>query len=137
MRTIFSALLLALLAGCRGSDPKSGWEYRTAHGAYSASLFYRFADGEGTTLIGSCNGEPSFMVDGGAWDGPEFSLTVDGKSWRFPTRQGEHGHYLEVEGQEANDAIAKATREISFQVGGWRRGMRPAGPLMKFVAGCS
>jgi len=136
MRTILSALLLALLTGCGGRDPKSGWEYRPAHGAYAASLFYRYADGEGTTLIGSCSGEPSFMIEGGAWDGPEFSLTAGGKSWLFPTRQNEHGHYLDVEGQEANQSIAKATTDIIFQVGSWRREIPPAEPLRRFVGDC-
>lgn len=137
MRTAFALLLLAMLGGCGRNLPKSGWEYRPNHGDYGAWLYYRFDDGQGTTLIGTCDGEPSFMIAGGAWNGPEFTLTEGGKSWRFPTSQGEHGHFLEVDGQEANQAIATATEGFSFQVGNWRRQIPPADPLRKFVADCS
>jgi hypothetical protein len=77
------------------------------------------------------------MIAGGAWGGPDFTLTADGKSWRFHTSQGEHGHYLPVDGYEANKALANATRSISFQVGKWRRDMQPAEALRSFVAHCS
>lgn len=137
MRAAFALLLLAVLGGCGRSLPKSGWEYRPEHGAYGAWLYYRFDDGEGTTLIGTCDGEPSFMIVGGAWTGSEFTLTAGGKSWRFHTMQGEHSHYLEVEGQVANQAIAQETGSFSFQVGNWRREIRAADPLRRFVADCS
>jgi len=137
MRTWFACSAVALVLGCSAKQPQSGWEYRPANGAYAASLFYDFNDGERTTLIGSCEGEPQFMIARGAWDGPEFTLTADGKSWRIHTSQGEHGHYLDVDRYEANQAIAKATRSISFQVGNWRRDLHPAEPLRRFVAGCS
>ncbi len=136
MRMLFAALLLALLVGCGERQPK-GWEYRPAHGAYAASLSYSFDDGEGTRFARSCNGEPQFMLTGGVWEGPEFTLTSGDKSWRFQTSQGEHGHYLVVEGREPNQAIAHATTEISFQVGKWRREIRPAEPLAKFVGDCT
>jgi hypothetical protein len=137
MRALSAALLLTLLAGCREDQAKSGWEYRAAHGAYTASLSYRFDDGEGTTLIGSCDGEPQFMLTRGAWDGPDFRMTADGKSWRFHSSQGEHGHSLVVSGHDANEAIANATTSIAFQVGNWRREIRPAAPLSRFASDCS
>lgn len=137
MRTLFASLMLALVLGCSARQPQSGWEYRPAHGDYAAWLFYRFGDGEGTTLIGSCEGEPQFMIAGGAWETPQFKLTVDERTWTLPTRQGEHGHYLPVAPQAAIEAIAEAKRRIIFQAGNWQREIRPAAPLKSFVAECS
>jgi hypothetical protein len=137
MRTLFSSLALVLVLGCSAKQPQSGWEYRPAHGAYEAALAYRFGDGEGTILIGSCVGEPQFMIAGGGWEAPQFTLTVDDRSWTFPTRQGEHGHYLPVETYVAGQAIAHAQRNIVFQAGNWRRELKPAAPLRSFVADCS
>jgi hypothetical protein len=137
MRVLLASLCLALLVGCGGRQVKSRWDYRPAHGSYAAWLFYTFPDGDRTTFIGSCAGEPQFMMAGGAWDGPEFTLTADGQSWRFHTSQGEHGHYLPVDGYDANHAIAAAKRTVSFQVGDWRRDIQPAEPLKRFVAECS
>ena len=137
MRTLFASLAVALVVGCGAKQPQSGWEYRPAHGAYAASLLYRFGDGEGTTLIGTCEGEPQFMIAGGAWDGPRFTLTADDRSWTLPTRQGEHGHYLPVELYIPDQAIAHAKHRIVFQAGNWRREIRPAPPLVSFVADCS
>jgi hypothetical protein len=136
MRCRLTCLILALLCGCSAKQP-TGWEYRPAHGAYAAWLYYHFGDGEGTTLIGSCDGEPNFMISGGSWEGPEFTVTADGKSWRFPTRQGEHGHYLVVDRSAPNQAIAAAMRSIAFRVGSWHRELAPAEPLRRFVAACS
>jgi hypothetical protein len=137
MRTLSSSLALVLVLGCSAKQPQSGWQYRPAHGAYAADLSYRFGDGEGTTLIGSCDGEPQFMIAGGAWETPQFTVTVDGRSWKFPTEQGEHGHYLPVETYAAGQAIAHAQRSIVFQAGNWRRELQPAPSLRSFVAGCS
>jgi len=137
MRISFPCLALTLLSACGATPPKSGWEYRPAHGAYAAWLFYRFADGEGTTLIGSCEGEPAFMISGGAWDGSQFSLTVGDKSWILPARQGEHGHYLPVDLYAPRQAIANAKRRIVFQVGSWRREIIPGPALTRFVSDCS
>lgn len=139
MRTAFASLALVFVLGCSAKQAKSGWEYRPAHGAYQAELYYRFGDGQETTLIGSCEGEPSFMMAGGAWQSSasQFTLTVDGKSWTLPTSQGEHGHYLQVDSYEPQQAIAHAKRSIIFQVGSWQREIRPDTPLTSFVAGCS
>src|SRR4051812_46597082 len=137
MRILFVSLALTLVVGCRAKQPQSGWEYRPGHGAYAGSLYYRFGDGEGTTLIGSCEGEPSFMLTGGAWHSPQFTLTVDDRSWTMPARQGEHGRYLPVERHVPEQAIASARRRIVFQAGNWRREMRPGAPLTRFVADCS
>jgi hypothetical protein len=137
MRTMFASMALALLLGCSAKQSESGWEYRPAHGAYAASLYYRFGDGEGTTLIGSCEGEPSFMIAGGRWQAPEFILTVDDRSWKLPTSQGEHGHYLPVEPHIPNQAIASAKQRIVFQAGNWRREIRPGASLTSFVRDCS
>jgi hypothetical protein len=136
MRTPFTFFALAFVLGC-AKEPQSGWEYRPAHGAYPAWLYYRFADGEGTTLVGSCEGEPSFMMTGGAWDATKFTLTVDDRSWTLPTRQGEHGHYLPVDLHLPQQAIAHARRRIVFQVGKWQREITPGTPLTSFVADCS
>jgi hypothetical protein len=136
MRTILASLALAFLLGCSAKQPQSGWQYDRAHGAYEAWLYFRFGDGEGTTLIGSCEGEPAFMISGGAWEASEFTLTVDDKSWTLPTSQGEHGHYLPVDLHTAQQAIANARRRIVFQVGNWRREIRPGGPLTSFVTDC-
>ena len=136
MRTLLASFVLALALGCSASQSQSGWEYRPAHGAYAASLLYRFGDGEGTTLIGVCEGEPQFMIAGGAWETPQFKLTVDDRAWTLPTRKGEHGHYLPVEIHVANEAIADAKRRIIFQAGNWQREIRPAAPLKSFVADC-
>jgi hypothetical protein len=137
MRTPFASLALAFILGCSAKQPQSGWEYRRAHGAYAAGLYYRFGDGEGTTLIGTCVGEPSFMMSGGEWQASEFTLTVDDKSWTLPTRQGEHGHYLPVDLYAPQQAIAKARRRIVFGAGNWRREIRPGPPLASFVTDCS
>jgi hypothetical protein len=137
MRAALSLFALALVIGCSAKEPESGWEYRPAHGAYAAWLYYRFGDGEGTILIGSCSGEPQFMIAGGAWEASQFRLTVDGKSWTLPTSQGEHGHYLVVDRYAANQAIAAATKSIAFQVGSWHRAIAPDEPLRRFVAACS
>src|SRR4051812_32743792 len=138
MRCLPTFLALALLVGCSAKQPRSGWEYRPAHGAYAAWLYYRFGDGEGTTLIGSCEGEPSFMISGGAWqDGaPQFTLVVDDRSWALPTSQGEHGHYLPVDLYIPGRALAQARQRIVFQVGRWRREIRPGAALKSFVADC-
>jgi hypothetical protein len=136
MRTPFASLALAFVLGCSAKQPQSGWEYRPAHGAYPAWLYYRFGDGEGTTLIGSCEGEPQFMIAGGAWEASRFTLTADDRSWTLPTRQSEHGHYLPVELSIADQAIADAKHRIVFQAGNWRREIHPAPPLASFVAAC-
>jgi hypothetical protein len=136
MRTLFAYFALALVCGCSAKQAQSGWEYQPAHGAYTARLYYRFGDGEGTTLIGACEGEPQFMIAGGAWLAPQFRLTVDGKSWTLPTRQGEHGHYLPVELSVPDQAIADAKHRIVFQAGNWRREIHPAPALASFVADC-
>src|SRR5579872_1666328 len=112
-------LAVIFIASCTAKQPQSGWEYRPAHGAYAARLYFRFNDREDTTLIGSCEGEPSFAVAGGAWRAPWFTLTVDGQSWTLPTGQGEHGHYLPVDLGTPNAAIANAKHRIAFQVGNW------------------
>jgi hypothetical protein len=139
MRTLFTSLALAFVLGCSAKQPNSGWEYRPAHGASTAWLHYRFGDGEGTTLIGSCEGELSFMMAGGAWQSGvrQFTLTVDDRIWTLPTSQGEHGHYLPVDLHIPQQAIANAKRRIVFQVGNWRREIRPGAPLTSFVADCS
>lgn len=137
MRTLLPSLALAFVLGCTARQPQSGWEYRAAHGAYAAQLYYCFRDGEGTTLIGSCEGEPSFLMARGSWNGPKFTVTVDNKSWTLPTRQGEHGRYLPVDVLTANEAIAGAKQRIVFQVGSWRREIRPGAPLTSFAANCS
>jgi len=137
MRIASVALLITCLGGCSSGQPKSGWEYSPTSGAYEPRLAYRFSDADNTTLIGSCEGEPHFMMAYGNWEGPEFTVTADGKSWRFHTSQSELGHYLVVDGYEANHAIANAATGISFQVGNWRRELKPAEPLRKFVADCS
>ena len=137
MRTIPATLALAFLLGCSAKQPKSGWEYRRSNGVYAASVYYRFGDPEGTTLIGSCKGEPQFMLAGGAWDAPRFTVTADDRSWTFPARQGEHGHYLPVELYIANQAMAHAKRRIAFQAGNWHREIRPSPPLTSFIADCS
>jgi hypothetical protein len=136
---VFASLALVFALGCSAKQPKSGWEYRPAHGAYAARLFYNFSDGEETTFIGSCAGVPSFMLAGGAWQlrAAQFTLTVDDRSWTLPTRQGEHGHYLPVDLQAPQQAIAKAKQRIVFQVGTWRREIRPGPPLTSFVTDCS
>jgi len=137
MRMLLAPLSLALLlVGCGAKQPKLGWEFHPAHGAYAAALYYNFGDGQGTALIGSCDGEPTFMIAGGAWDGPQFTLTADNRSWTFPTQQGEHGHYLPVRLHSPNEAIASAKRRIVFQVGNWRREIVPAAPLASFTADC-
>lgn len=138
MRFLIASLALAFLVGCGRNNPKSGWDYRPAAGAYVAALDYRFNDGEGTVFIGSCEGEPSFMLAGGAWElgARQFTLTVDGGSWTMPTSQGEHGHYLPVEPHAATKAIADAKRHIVFQVGNWRRELHPSEPLKSFVKDC-
>lgn len=137
MRSGCAVLLIALLLGCRARQPESGWDYRPASGAFEPVISYRFADADGTTFIGSCDGEPSFIVAQGDWDGPEFTLTADGRSWRFHTAQGEDGHYLSVDGYEANHAIATARAFVRFQVGNWRRDIRPSEPFRKFVEDCA
>ena len=139
MRFLVASLGLAFLVGCGAKQPKSGWEYHPPANQSAASLDYRFNDGEGTVFIGSCEGEPSFIMAGGAWKlgAPQFTLSVDGSVWTLPTSQGEHGHYLPVELQASRHAIANARQRIVFQVGGWRREMRPGGPLRSFVKDCS
>ena len=136
MRALFLSLALAFVIGCGAKQPPSGWEYDPAHGTHAAWLVYRFGDGQQTTLIGSCNGEPSFMIAGGDWEAQQFTLTVDGKSWVMPTRQGEHGHYLPVDQSIPNQAISSAKQRIVFQAGDWRREIQPAQPLRDFVTDC-
>jgi hypothetical protein len=137
MRKLLSWLAVLTVLGCSAKQPQPGWEYQPAQGAHAARLFYRFDDGQETTLIGSCEGEPQFMIAGGGWEAPQFTLTVDDRSWRFPTREGEHGHYLPVDLYVASQAIAQAKRRIVFQAGNWRRALQPAPPLTSFVASCS
>ena len=52
------------------------------------------------------------------------------------TSQGEHGHYLPVELDDPVHAISKAKQRIVFQVGAWRREIRPGPPLTNFAADC-
>lgn len=140
MRTTVALISILFVLGCSAKQPKSGWEYRPPHGAYLPWLFYKFGDGEGTVFIGSCDPEPGFMLTGGAWDGPQFKLTVDGRSWILPTSQGEHGHYLTVDKFTDSDApmraVSNAKHSIAFQVGEWRREIRPAAALTRFVQDC-
>lgn len=137
MRSLFAFLAPAFVLACSGKEPQPGWEYRPAHGANAAWLYYRFNDGEGTTLVGSCEGEPAFMMTGGAWEAAQFTLTVDDRSWTLPTTQGEHGHYLPVDLHAPQQAIANAKRRIVFDAGKWRREIRPGVPLKTFVTDCS
>ncbi|HEX4736376.1 MAG TPA: hypothetical protein VH331_02320 [Allosphingosinicella sp.] len=137
MRAIAMSLGIFLVVGCGAKQPKEGWSYQPAHGAYQAGLYYDFDDSQGTGFIGICAGEPQFMMAGGAWEGGEFRLTVDGRSWSLPTRQGEHGHYLPAEDYLPAQAIANAKQRIVFEVGKWRRELRPSPALTSFVHDCS
>jgi len=136
---IMASTAFILLLGCAPKLPEAAWNYQPAHGAYKASLSYDFADSEGTIFIGICEGGPSFMMAGGNWQlrAEQFTLTVDGHSWDLPTVQSVHGHYLPVDRQGPEEAIASAKRLIVFRVGSWHREIRPAAPLTSFVTDCS
>lgn len=138
MRGRFEWIVFAFLTACGGHQPESGWEYRPDNGASSAKVVYNFGDGEGTELVGDCDGEPTFFLRGGAWQTgtSQFTVSVDGKSWVLPTFEGEHGHALFVERLEAQPAIANARHLIEFRVGAWRREIIPATPLEQFAREC-
>jgi hypothetical protein len=134
MRFVIGCLALLLIAGCSAKQPRSGWRYD--RGPYAVPLSYSFADSERTIFVGVCKPKLSFMMIGGDWEGDEFTLAVDDKSWTLPTSQGEHGHYLPVEVGAPVEAIASAKRRIVFQVGNWRRALGAGVPLTTFVADC-
>lgn len=122
------------IAGCQAKQPSSGWRYH--HGPYAVPLAYSFGDRDHTDFVGVCKPKLAFMIIGGGWDADQFRLTVDGKSWTLPTSQGEHGHYLSVELDAPAQAISIARQRIVFQVGTWRREIRPGLHLTSFVVDC-
>ena len=134
MRLIIASFAILLVAGCQPKQPSSGWRYD--RGPFAVPLRYLFEDREHTDFVGVCKPKLSFMIIGGEWDGDEFRLTVDDKSWGLPTSQGEHGHYLPVEVGAPVEAIASAKQRIVFEVGNWRRAIAPGAPLTAFVADC-
>lgn len=135
MRFVIACVALGLLVGCGPKQPRSGWRYD--RGPFAVPLGYLFGDPEDTHFVGVCKPKLAFMIIGGAWEGEQFTLTIDGKSWALPTAQGEHGHYLPVEADPPRRAIAEAKRRIVFQVGSWRREIRPGPPLTTFLADCA
>jgi hypothetical protein len=135
MRLAITCLSIALVAGCSAKQPSSGWKYH--RGPYTLPLSYTFDDPDHTEFVGVCIPRRSFSVIGGAWDGSQFTLTVDNKTWTLPTWQGVEGHSLPVDLGAAVQAIASAKHSIVFQVGNWRREIKPAPPLTDFVTDCS
>ena len=134
MRVVITCLILLAVAACRAKEPGSGWEYR--RGPYTLPLRYTFDGPEHADFVGICMPKRSFSIIGGAWEGREFTLTVDEKSWTLPTEQGVESHSLPVELDGPVQAIGNAKQRIVFQVGNWRREIRPAPPLSSFVADC-
>ena len=136
-------VLLFLAVGCRPADPAAGdtagWEYSLAHGAIASRLTYEWDDGERTALVGSCRGEPSYFLFGGNYKlgATQFTLTVDDQSWTLPASQGVEGRGLFVYRYAPTMAIGKAKRRIAFQVGNWRREVRPGPILANFVRDCT
>ena len=54
---------------------------------------------------------------------------ADGKKFTRDIFYGEHGDALILEDDEAVNAVMRATRSISFQIGKWTRTL-PANPLL-------
>lgn len=143
MRAALLFLVLTFAASCgdigRVQPKDARWEYQAARGAVATQLSYKFEDGEGTRLIGRCPGEPVFSLYGGGYETtlpPKFLLTVDDRSWTLPAWEGHHGRGLLVQRYEPNLAIGRAKHRIVFQVGDWRREVRPGPTLTDFMNGC-
>jgi len=135
VRPVITIVALMFFAGCTAKQPSSGWQYD--RGPYAIPLRYSFDDPEHTDFVGICIPKRSFSIVGGAWNGDQFTLTVDDNSWTLPTWQGEEGHSLPVELDTQVKAIASAKRHIVFQVGNWRREIKPEPVLAMFAVDCS
>ena len=141
MRVALAFIAMVAAAACTGdghnAKERAGWEYRPERGVYGARVIYKFLDGEETNLVGTCRGEPAFFLLGGYYKPASyFKLTVDNQSWTLPLYPGTDGGGLSVSDHNQNLAISKAKRVIAFQVGDWRREVRPGSALLKFAADC-
>jgi hypothetical protein len=139
-RFLAAAMIFTTSCDLSGSEQeRAGWRYHKRSGGYASMLSYSFGDADRTRLAGMCNSEPTFVLVGG--DYPEgtskFTLIVDGMSWTLPASRGEHGRGLFVDQAEPNAAISRASRLISFEVGRWRRSLRPTPLLREFVRDCT
>lgn len=85
-----------------------------------------------------CEGAPTYILKGGDYqsNAPQFTLTVDDKSWTLPITYHAHGRMLVVDRYEQQLAIAKATRRIVFRIGSWRSEIKPGPELASFVKDC-
>jgi hypothetical protein len=141
MRLPISIIALLGLASChqREADQETqGWQLMPSSGAYEGNLTFNFADGQKTAFVARCNGSPWFMLYGGDYSNePDyFTLNVDGHSWTLHVSRSEHGRGLFVDTAGPANAVAAATRRIEFQVGNWKRDIRPGPELAKFVQAC-
>jgi hypothetical protein len=137
VQTVRSSLLLLLLLACSAKQSMVGWNYRPAHGAHEALLSYNFGDSENTKFIGECDGGQTYFLTGGDYPlgTSEFTLTVDNRSWTLPSFHRVENRCL-FAGDGREQAISHAQRRIVFQVGEWRRELKPGPLLRKFAADC-
>lgn len=127
MRLLIASMVLVLVAACGAKQPTAEWRYH--RGTYAVPLVYDFGDSENTSFAGVCIPKRSFIIFGGGWEGDRFTLTVDSESWTLPTWQGVEAHGLPVELNAPVQAIAGAKRRIVFQLGNWRRELKPFGRI--------
>ena len=142
MRVLIILLTASLLVSCRShaaaharaSEPaSSGWSYRPGEGV---PLSYVSPDGA-IKLAGWCEGGPAYLLKGGDYKhARDFVLTVDGKSWTLPVTRHAHGRYLRVGPNDASATIARAKELIAFQVGNWRREIKPSPQIAEFAKTC-
>lgn len=137
MQFSWMLVLLPLLVSCDSSEPAAGWEYRPSEGGYP-KLIYRWEDADQTVLIGTCRTEPSYMLRGGKYrsNATQFTVTADDQSWILHITKHAHGRYLLIEQPDHVRAIGQAKRRVVFEVGNWRRELRPATPLATFDHAC-
>jgi hypothetical protein len=111
----------------------SRWTYRPKD---DVPLSYVSSDGA-IRLAGWCEGGAAYLLKGGDYKhAGEFVLTVDDKSWTLPVTRHAHGHYLRFGPNDASAAIATAKERIAFQVGNWRREIKPAPEIAEFASNC-
>ena len=143
MRVLIILLTASLLVSCRSHAAAhaakasklapSSWIYRPGDGV---PLSYVSPDGA-IKFAGWCEGGPAYLLKGGDYNhAREFVLTVDGKTWTLPVTRHAHGRYLRVGPNDASAAIGRAKELIVFQVGEWRREIKPTPEIAEFASTC-
>lgn len=147
-RASTAALILMIVSGCHqdSQKTKAGWQFGS--GGRGPRVSYNFGDyrkvtlpvpqAEETVFAGTCDRTPIFLVTGGDYPlgTARFTLIVDDHSWSLRAFQGEHGRALFMDAPDVVAALRNAKNRVAFQVGSWRRELKPSRLIRRFVDEC-